>query len=75
MSERGDKRTGICLDLVVWQIAEDMMRRRGFNKNFSAYVADLIRRDQERAELAKPRPVPVVYPVRPATKPELNETR
>lgn len=33
---------------VIAEIADQMMDRRGFNNNFSAYVADLIRRDQER---------------------------
>jgi hypothetical protein len=33
---------------VVWGAAQEMMEAKGFNDNFSAYVADLIRRDKER---------------------------
>jgi hypothetical protein len=31
-------------------MAEEQMKAKGFNDNFSAYVADLIRRDKERSE-------------------------
>lgn len=48
MNERNDKRTTISLAEVVWAQAEFLMERKGFNKNFSAYVADLVRRDHER---------------------------
>jgi hypothetical protein len=50
MKARKDKRTTVSLAWVVWEMAEEMMREKGFNENFSAYVADLIRRDKERAE-------------------------
>lgn len=48
MKKRDDKRTTISLAQVVWAQAEFLMERKGFNKNFSAYVADLVRRDHER---------------------------
>jgi len=48
-----EKRTTVSLAKVVWDIAVEMTRTRGFNDNFSAYVADLVRRDKEREE-AKP---------------------
>ena len=47
---RSDKRTTVSLARVVWDMAEEQMKAKGFNDNFSAYVADLIRRDRERAE-------------------------
>jgi hypothetical protein len=50
MKTRGDKRTTVSLAGVVWKWAEEMMVAKGFNDNFSAYVADLIRRDKERVE-------------------------
>jgi hypothetical protein len=43
-------RTTVSLAEVVWEMAEEMMDTRGFNQNFSSYVADLIRRDKEREE-------------------------
>jgi hypothetical protein len=49
MSERTDKRTTVSLAEVVWQMAESQMAEKGFNDNFSAYCADLIRRDRERS--------------------------
>ena len=49
-NRREDKRTTVSLAQVVWQMAEEMMAKKGFNDNFSAYVADLIRRDREREE-------------------------
>jgi len=48
MKQRDDKRTTVSLAKVVWGMAEEMMAAKGFNDNFSAYVADLVRRDQER---------------------------
>ena len=56
--ERQDKRTTISLATVVWDMAEEMMARKGFNENFSAYVADLVRRDQERAAAMEMRDAP-----------------
>jgi hypothetical protein len=47
---RSDKRTTVSLARVVWDLAEEQMKAKGFNDNFSAYVADLIRRDKERSE-------------------------
>jgi O-glycosyl hydrolase len=47
---RSDKRTTVSLARVVWEMAEEQMQAKGFNDNFSAYVADLIRRDKERSE-------------------------
>jgi hypothetical protein len=49
MSNRTDIRTTVALAEVVWKMAEKMMEAKGFNKNFSSYVADLIRRDREAA--------------------------
>jgi len=49
-SLRADKRTTVSLDNVVWQWAVESMRKRGYNSNFSAYVAGLIRRDKERED-------------------------
>lgn len=45
---RADKRTTVSLAEVIWKMAEKQMEAKGFNYNFSAYVADLIRRDKER---------------------------
>ena len=44
--KRKDKRTTVSLAPVLWVMAEAQMERKGFNNNFSSYVADLIRRDQ-----------------------------
>lgn len=41
-------RTTVSMANVVWEMALEMMKLKGFNENFSAYVADLIRRDKER---------------------------
>ena len=41
------KRGSVSLAQVIWDKAEQAMRRKGFNGNFSAYVADLIRNDSE----------------------------
>jgi len=46
--KREDKRTTVSLAPVLWVMAEAQMERKGFNNNFSSYVADLIRRDHER---------------------------
>lgn len=43
-------RTTVSLATVVWDAAYEMMRRKGYNNNFSSYVADLIRRDKENAD-------------------------
>ena len=59
MKGRKDKRTTVSLAHVVWVMAEEQMETKGFNDNFSAYIADLIRRDKERELPAKP-------PVKPA---------
>jgi hypothetical protein len=45
---RNDKRVTVSLAKIIWKTAENLMDLKGFNGNFSAYVADLIRRDQER---------------------------
>lgn len=47
MRKRSDRRTTISLARVVWDMAIEMMDAKGFNDNFSAYVADLTRRDHE----------------------------
>lgn len=56
MKGRSDKRTTVSLAEVVWKMAEERMDAKGFNDNFSSYVADLIRRDMERAGAANPVP-------------------
>lgn len=43
-------RTTVTLADVVWDMAQVRMQERGFNGNFSSYVADLIRRDMERSK-------------------------
>jgi len=53
MNERNDKRTTISLAVVVWEKAEFLMQHKGFNQNFSAYVADLVRRDYERVTMTE----------------------
>jgi non-homologous end joining protein Ku len=55
---RQDKRTTISLAQVVWDMAEEMMEKKGFNDNFSAYIADLIRRDKEKLEAGGRYPEP-----------------
>jgi Arc/MetJ-type ribon-helix-helix transcriptional regulator len=42
-------RATISLHKVVSEMAEELMRKKGYD-NFSAYVAELIRRDKEREE-------------------------
>jgi len=42
-------RATVSLSKVVSEMAEQLMRKKGYD-NFSAYVADLIRRDRERDE-------------------------
>jgi len=53
MSKRRDFRTTVSLAHFVWKTAQEMMKAKGFNDNFSSYVADLIRRDKEREETKK----------------------
>jgi non-homologous end joining protein Ku len=62
-AERQDKRTTVSLAHVVWDMAETMMAQKGFNDNFSAYVADLVRRDKERCEqtAAQLKDAPITY--------------
>jgi hypothetical protein len=43
-----EKRTSLLVSGVVWNAGQRQMSRKGFNGNFSAYIADLIRRDEER---------------------------
>lgn len=57
------KRTSVMVADVIWQAAHVMMERKGYNKNFSQYVADLIREDRKRQEAEDERrnqPPPVV---------------
>ena len=68
---RSDKRTTVSLASVVWQMAEELMETKGFNDNFSAYVADLIRRDQERIQAASN--VPPIRYATPAAAETLND--
>ncbi len=46
-------RTTITLADVVWEMAAELMKLKGFNNNFSSYVADLIRRDKEEQDRAR----------------------
>lgn len=57
-AERNDYRTTVSLAVVVWEMAEGLMDAKGFNSNFSAYVADLIRRDKESNSVALLRDAP-----------------
>jgi len=50
MKSEKDSRKTISIAKVVMDWAEEIMRDQGFNKNFSAYVAHLIRQDKERIE-------------------------
>ena len=49
------KKTAISLTPVVLNWGKGLAEKKGFGTNFSAYVADLIRRDQEHAEDGKSR--------------------
>jgi hypothetical protein len=69
--ERKDKRVTISLAKVVWDWANEMMEAKGFNKNVSAYVADLIRRDRDR-ELER---TGTVFPPPKPSRLELNEPK
>ena len=40
----------ISLSIVVAEWADTLAYKKGFGSNYSAYIADLIRRDQERDE-------------------------
>jgi len=72
--KREDKRTTVSLAPVLWVMAEAQMERKGFNNNFSSYVADLIRRDHERyamtADELNARLAP--YATRPQSDPTLT---
>lgn len=72
--KRKDKRTTVSLAPVLWVMAEAQMERKGFNNNFSSYVADLIRRDHERyamtADELAARLAP--YATRPQSDPTLT---
>ena len=50
-------RTTVILAKVIQGMAEQMMKERGFNNNFSAYIADLIRRDKEDLERKSKKPI------------------
>lgn len=56
MRSRSDKRTTVSLAEVIWTQALLNMQFRGFNSNFSAYVADLIRKDTPGLENKNGRP-------------------
>ena len=49
------RKTAISLNSVVLGWAKTLAEEKGFGSNFSAYVADLIRRDREHAEAGKSR--------------------
>lgn len=48
--QKKGRRVTISLSALVNEWAEEMCAKRGFEDNFSAYVADLIRRDKDRQE-------------------------
>ena len=48
-------KTAISLTPVVLNWAKALAEEKGFGSNFSAYVADLIRRDQEHSQAGKSR--------------------
>jgi hypothetical protein len=74
MLPQSEQRKTISLAPVVWVMAEAMMESKGFNNNFSSYVADLIRRDHERysmtADELNARLAP--YATRPQSDPTLT---
>lgn len=70
--KRRDKRITISLAQVVMTMAVENMEERGFNENFSAYIADLIRRDREREE-ARKAGKPSTFPRHNPQHLELNE--
>ena len=45
MYKRARKRTTLSLEQVIYELAQENMQVRGFNGNFSGYVAELIRQD------------------------------
>lgn len=56
MNTKADsKRGSVSLAQVIWDKAAECMARKGFNGNFSAYVADLIRQDAAQRETNPPR--------------------
>jgi hypothetical protein len=69
----------VSLAKVVWDIAKEMMESKGFNDNFSAYVADLVRRDKEREEAKQATHVAISEKLSsspyPSHQPQLNEVR
>jgi hypothetical protein len=71
-----DRRKTVSLAKVVWDMAEQNMKDRGFNDNFSAYIADLIRRDKEREDEKRPSPSDKSSSSTsryPSPQPQLNE--
>lgn len=50
MKTEKDSRKTISIAKVIMDWAEEMMLAQGFNKNFSAYVAHLIREDKKAQE-------------------------
>jgi len=50
------RRGSISMARIIWDQADHCMRRKGFNGNFSAYVADLIRADHTIQNQQPPKP-------------------
>jgi hypothetical protein len=69
-TKREDRRTTISLAEVVYQTAEEMMEAKGYNGNFSAYLADLIRRDKEREAEKKLQASQATAKTSPSSPPE-----
>lgn len=51
-ADRADIRTTVSLAQVIWDKAQTQMIRGGYNKNFSSFVSDLIRRHDEQENIA-----------------------
>ena len=69
-------KASVSFSKTVAEWADELAKRKGFEKNFSAYIADLIRRDKECDGIKLAMPI-VCPPPRRSTKterPELNES-
>ena len=63
------EKLSISLSKTVYAWAQELAAAKGFDTNFSAYVADLIRRDQEREQARKIN----IYPMPGKRHSALNE--
>jgi len=67
-------KTSISLSEIVYAWAEELAANKGFANNFSAYIADLIRKDKDKDE-KKSSIVASTYPPHRTDRTELNEPR